>query len=115
MKKIALFAFNGDAICFVHVLLNALDMKQKGMDVKIVIEGSATKLVPEMAKEGNPLHAHYMKAKEERLIDVACKACSSKMNVLAEVRDEGIPLADEMFGHPSMARYMNDGYEVIVL
>ena len=25
--KIALFAFNGDATCFAHVLLNALDLK----------------------------------------------------------------------------------------
>jgi hypothetical protein len=26
MKKFALFVFNGDPICFIHVLLNALDM-----------------------------------------------------------------------------------------
>jgi hypothetical protein len=30
MKKAALFAFNGESICFVHVLLNGLDMKKKG-------------------------------------------------------------------------------------
>jgi hypothetical protein len=29
MKKVALFAFNGEPMCFVHVLLNALDMKEK--------------------------------------------------------------------------------------
>ena len=27
MKKVALFAFNGDSMCFIHVLLNALDLK----------------------------------------------------------------------------------------
>ena len=32
MKKIALFVFNGDPMCFIHVLLNALDMKQKEYD-----------------------------------------------------------------------------------
>jgi len=36
-KKIALFAFNGKAMCFVHVLLNALDMNEKGYDVKVII------------------------------------------------------------------------------
>jgi hypothetical protein len=29
-EKLALFAFNGDAMCFVHVLLNGLDLKVKG-------------------------------------------------------------------------------------
>jgi hypothetical protein len=29
MKKIALFVFNGDPMCFIHVLLNALDMEEK--------------------------------------------------------------------------------------
>jgi hypothetical protein len=37
MKKIALFVFNGDPMCFIHVLLNALDMSEKGYEAKIVI------------------------------------------------------------------------------
>jgi hypothetical protein len=27
MKKLALVAFNGEFMCFIHVLLNALDVK----------------------------------------------------------------------------------------
>jgi hypothetical protein len=73
MKKFALFAFNGDFMCFIHVLLNALDMKERGHEVRIVIEGSATKLVPESGKEGNPMHALYQKAKGLSLIAGACK------------------------------------------
>ena len=33
MKKVVLFAFNGDFMCFIHVLLNALDMHEKGYEV----------------------------------------------------------------------------------
>ena len=55
MKKVVLFAFNGEPMCFVHVLLNALDMKEKGFEVRVVIEGAATKLIPDLAAEGNPL------------------------------------------------------------
>jgi len=86
MKKIALFAFNGDFMCFIHVLLNALDMKERGYDVKIVIEGSATKLIPELAKEGNPMYELYRKARELDLIDGACQACSHKMGTLEAVK-----------------------------
>ncbi len=55
MKKVVLFAFNAEFMCFVHVLLNALDMDSRGMDVKIVIEGGATALIPELAPRGKSL------------------------------------------------------------
>jgi len=112
-RKVALFAFNGELMCFVHVLLNALDMKEKDYDVKVVVEGAATKLIPELAQVSNPMNQFYTKVKEKGLIDGACKACSSKMGVLEAVKAEGIVLLGEMNGHPSMARYMEDGFEII--
>ena len=113
MKKLVLVAFNGEFMCFVHVLLNALDMKSRGYDVKIVIEGAATKVISELVVEGNPLKHLYQKVKDRRLIDAVCRACSTKMNVLGAMEAEGLPLADEMSGHPSLARYIDAGYEVI--
>ena len=113
MKKIALFVFNGDPMCFIHVLLNALDMKDKGYDGKIVIEGAATKLIPELAKEKNPLHKLWEKAKSAGLIEGVCKACSNKMGSLKAAQDQGLALLDEMTGHPSMARYHDAGFEII--
>ncbi len=53
--KVALFAFNGDPMCFAHVLLNALDLKERGFDVKVVIEGTATTQVAELSDESKPL------------------------------------------------------------
>ena len=113
MKKVALFAFNGEFMCFIHVLLNGLHLKQNGEEVKIVIEGSATKLIPELSKEGNPMFQLYQKAKEQKLIDGVCRACSSKMDVTTAVEAEGLPFLDEMAGHPSMARYLKNGFQVI--
>lgn len=113
MKKVALFAYNGEFMCFVHVLLNALDMHERGYDARIVIEGAAAKLVPEIAKEANPMHRLYEKAKRLDLIDGACKACSNKMGVLEEVKGQGLRLLDEMSGHPGMARYLEEGFKVI--
>lgn len=62
MKKIALFVFNGDPMCFIHVLLNALDMKEKGHAPKIILEGASVKLLPELIKKGNPLNKLWEKA-----------------------------------------------------
>jgi len=41
------------------------------------------------------------------------KACSSKMGTMEEITELGIRLVDEMTGHPSMARYREDGFDVI--
>ncbi|WP_247648420.1 cytoplasmic protein [Pseudodesulfovibrio sp. zrk46] len=108
-----LYAFNGELMCFVHVLLNALDMNEKGKSPLIVIEGAAVKLVGELEKESCPFHALYMKTKEAGLIDGVCKACSAKMKVMEEVQASGLPLLDDMSGHPSMAAYADKGYTII--
>lgn len=113
MKKIALFAFNGEAMCFVHVLLNALDMNEKGYDVKVIIEGSATKLVEELADETKPFANLYKKVKDHGLIDCVCKACANKMNALNVAVAQQLPLCDGLSGHPSMAKYMEQGFEII--
>ena len=67
MKKIALFVFNGDPMCFIHVLLNALDMKEKGHTPKIILEGASVKLLPELIKAGNPLNKLWKKALDQDL------------------------------------------------
>jgi hypothetical protein len=115
MKKIVLFAFNGDFMCFIHVLLNALDMKEKGYEVKIVIEGSATKLIPELKKKGNPMYTLYQKTKDSGLIDGVCKACANKMGTLKSARTEGFKLLDDMNGHPGIAGYIENGFQVITI
>jgi len=113
MKKIAFFAFNGDPMCFIHVLLNGLDMHAKGQETKIILEGAATQLIPELNKPGSPLQPLWEKARKLNLIDGVCKACSNKMGTLAAAQDQKLKLLDEMNGHPSMARYLAEGFEVI--
>ena len=108
-----LYAFNGELMCFVHVLLNALDMNEKGKQPLVVIEGAAVKLVGELEKESCPFHGPYKKAKAAGLIDGVCKACSAKLGVMEEVKASGLPLLDDMSGHPSMAAYIEKGYTII--
>jgi hypothetical protein len=113
MEKIALFVFNGDPMCFIHVLLNALDMQTKGIDSRIIVEGAATKLVPELAASDHPLHILWEKAKDTGRIDGVCKACSQKMGTLEAAVEQGLPLLEDMHGHPGMARYRQEGFEII--
>ncbi|WP_462324568.1 DsrE family protein [Desulfoplanes sp.] len=113
MQKTVLFAFNGDPMCFIHVLLNGLDMAEKGHEVGIVMEGAAVKLVPELAKDDHPLHQLYAKACDKELFFGACQACSAKLGVLAEVKSTGMTMLADMKGHPSISGYMDQGFTVI--
>lgn len=112
-QRIAIFAFNGEPMCFVHSLLNALNMRQSGMDVALIIEGSATGTFCDLSSPDAEHHALYQEVTEQGLVDCVCQACSHKMGVLDKVRELGFPLCSEMNGHPAMGRYIAEGYQVI--
>lgn len=113
MLKIALFVFNGDPMCFIHVLLNSLDLSEKGYSPQIVIEGSATKLIPELAKKDHALHTLWEKVKNKDLVAGVCKACSNKMGTLQDAVDQKLIILDDMSGHPGMAGFKENGYEIM--
>lgn len=113
MNKFAMFVFNGDPMCFIHVLLNAIDFHDKGNQTGIVIEGAATGLLPELVKPSHPLNTLWEKVKSTGLVAGVCKACANKTGSLESVKAQNLAILDEMNGHPSMARYHTEGYEVI--
>ncbi len=112
-EKFALFAFNGDPMCFIHVILNALDLKQKGHEVKVIVEGSATKLADQFQNKENPFFDQYNKLQNSGLIDCFCKACSNKMGSLEMVDKLGFQTCAELMGHPSMGKYIEQGFTII--
>ena len=115
MKKVAVFAFSGDPVCFAHAMLTAMDMKDRGYDVKVVIEGDATKLLSLLRNETKPFADVYRRFRDSGLIDCVCRACATKNSVVPVVIEQNLKLADDMSGHPGMAAYMEQGYEVVTL
>lgn len=110
--KYVIFAFRGDPMCFIHVLLNARDMNEKGIECRIVMEGEAVTLLKGLEESKNPL---YLKVKEAGYFDCICRACSSKLGVLEFNETLGIPVKGDMAGHPSMADYINKGYDIVTM
>jgi len=111
--KVALVAFRGEAMCFVHVLLNALDMAEKGHEVKVVLEGAATKLIAELDDPSQPFASLYDRVKERGLVSAVCRACAHKMGGLDAAQEQGLPIDARMSGHPALADYVADGYQII--
>lgn len=115
MNKTAIFAFRGDSVCFVHVLLNALDLYDKGQDIKIVLEGEATRLIVELRSPEHPLNALYERVKRHKLIDAVCRACAIKMGALEAAEEEGLRVAEDMAGHAGMAPYIEEEFTIVTL
>ena len=114
MSKIALFAFNGEMMCFVHALLNALDLSAQGHEVRLVVEGTATKLAGEFAGQG-AFGQLFLKVREQGLLAGVCQACAAKMGTLEEVKRLDLPLLNDMQGHAGMAPFLAQGYSIITL
>ncbi|HQO69758.1 MAG: DsrE family protein [Clostridia bacterium] len=112
MKKTVFFAFRGNEMCFIHILLNALEMKQKGKEVKIVFEGEAVRLPKVLSDKANPM---YRKCLEEGIIDGVCEACSKTLGAYEDNKALGLTFLSELKGHPSINRYMEEGFEVILM
>jgi hypothetical protein len=112
-QKTVIFAFRGDPLCFVHVLLNSLDLYQRGQEGRIILEGEAVTLVEKMSQPGHFLNPLYHKAKNLELFEGACRACAAKLKATAAVEAENIPLIGDMSGHPSMGDFMAKGYTII--
>ena len=113
MRKNVFFVFKGDPMCFIHVLLNALDMSAKGDDVKVILEGESVKLLPELTKKENPLNSLWEKAIKNELIEGVCFACAKKLGTYDEANRQGLSLLDEMSGHASMSGWQEKGYTII--
>lgn len=111
--KTVFFVFNGDPMCFVHVLLNALDMHGCGREVRVVMEGALVSLAEPLMEPGHPLHRLFIQVRQAGLLDGLCRACASKLGAAAHAEQAGIPLIGDMHGHPSMREYMDAGFQII--
>lgn len=113
--KVAIFAFNGEMMCFMHSMLNAMDMNRKGYDVKLILEGKATSLIGELDKEETPFSNLYKKCKDLGILYGVCKACCQKMGTLEEAKRQDLKILDDMNGHSGMEVFISQGYEIITL
>lgn len=113
MKNVVLVTYNPEIMCFGHVLLYALDFKDKGYQVKLVIEGGAVTLVSAFKEPGAPFAPLWEKVKEAGLIDCVCQACSAKLGSIEDAKAQGLTVSGELMGHPALETYLRDGYQII--
>lgn len=110
MKKILFYGMTGEKSCFLHVLLNAAQLREAGHEAKIIFEGASVRLVKVFEEEGNPV---YLKAKAAGLIAGVCLACAKTLGAYDDAVKSGLAFLSDMNGHAGMKPFLQEGYEVI--
>ncbi|MBI4595114.1 MAG: DsrE family protein [Candidatus Tectomicrobia bacterium] len=119
MSKTAIFLLSGvqdfhHAAAF-HALTYAHDLKTANIDVKLVFDGAGTGWITEWAKPESRLHQLFEEVKTSGLIDGVCEFCIGHYGNKELAQKEGLAMLCESQGHPNIARYVSEGYQIIVI
>jgi hypothetical protein len=95
----------------VNALETAKEFKGAGDSVALVFDGAGTRWIGELAKPDHRSHRLYAEVKD--VIAGACAFCAVAFQAKEAVQREGITLLDEHDRHPSLRKYVAEGYQVI--
>ena len=100
----------------VHALLYAAELAEKGYEVVLIFDGAGTGWANELRKPENPLHKHYLKVQELGMVEEICDYCADQFKVKATLSErQKLLLAGDYEGHPSLVKWIEKGYQLIVL
>jgi hypothetical protein len=110
MKKILFVVWTDNKGIFTHIMMNVLDLNNKGNEVGVVFESEGCKLVLHYDENKND---KFEKLKELKLIASVCKACAQGMGALESAEKQNLPIHDEMWGHTPLEKWIAQGYELV--
>lgn len=91
----------------------AKEAKNAGDRVEIILDGAATRWIPELSKPGHKLGGLFESVKDE--VAGVCEFCAGAYGVKEAVKSAGFPLAGEYDGHPSLRGRIADGHAVVTV
>lgn len=98
-----------------HALLYCKDFVEKGYETKMIFDGAATAWVPELMKPEHKLHSLFKEIQAGGSLDAICDFCAGAFGVKDLVKECAIPMKSEFHGHPSIAKYVSEGYQLLIL
>lgn len=96
----------------VNALLIAQEFHEAGDEAAVIFYGMGTRWVGTLEDPSHPQHETWMAHKH--LVKGACAHCASVFEAEDAVRAAGLALIAEHGNHPSIHRYVQDGYQVTV-
>jgi len=100
-----------------HALLYAKELKEHGHEVVLIFDGAGTEWAydwvnPDSTSELQPL---FKELREKLGTWIICDYCAAAFKVKRGLTVLNVPLTSEYEGHPSIAKWADEGYQIIVL
>lgn len=101
----------------VHAFLYAKELKAHGHDVVLVFDGAGTEWIEELSnpESQSKLKPMYDQLKQAEVLEVICDFCAGAFAVKDRLAQRQVPLTAEYEGHPSIAKWADAGYALIIL
>ena len=100
----------------VHALLYATELAESGYEVALIFDGAGTGWANELRKPENALHKHYLRIKELGMVEEICDYCADSFEVKNDLPEQQRKLlVGDYKGHPSLVKWIERGYRIIVL
>lgn len=98
-----------------HALLYAKELKENGADVALIFDGAGTGWAEKLQDPKHKLNSLFVSLQKEGAILTVCDFCSTAFKVKDKIKNSPVPLVSEYQGHPSLYKWIHQGYEIIVL
>lgn len=97
-----------------HALLYVQELHQQGIETQLIFDGAGTRWVSAFADPKEMLHSLYLKVKEQ-VTFAACEFCAGAFKNKEAAARENIRTLAQFQGHPSVARLVQEGWQIITL
>lgn len=98
-----------------HALLYAKELKEGGHSVVLIFDGAGTGWAEALRDPNHRLYARYQELKKLGITQEICDFCAGAFKVKEGLKSSGAPLVGEFEGHPSLKKWVDQGYQLIVL
>lgn len=101
----------------VHALLYAKELKERGHDVVLIFDGAGTEWAEELSnpESDSGLKGAYEELRAAGVVEAICDFCAAAFGVKDRLAERHRPLLAEYAGHPSIAKWVDKGYQLIIL
>lgn len=99
-----------------HALVYTQELKQGGYNLVLLFDGAGAGWAEAFRDPKNKLHAKYEKLKQMGMTEEICDFCAGAFKVKNKLKTmSDATLIAEFEGHPSLKKWMDQGYQVIIL
>ncbi|MBI3011576.1 MAG: DsrE family protein, partial [Candidatus Omnitrophica bacterium] len=101
----------------VHAFLYAKELKEHGHEVVLIFDGAGTEWADELTnpESQSKLKPMYEQLKQAAIVEIVCDFCAGAFGVKERLVQRQLPLTTEYAGHPSIAKWADQGYQLLIL